>query len=454
MNAPIAQMAPQMQLPALAPPAPGFDGRAEQGLNRLVRFGVGAVAVMVFGVGGLLAFLPMAGAVIAPGEVSVKTHVKEISHPFGGVASQILVKDGDRVRQGQVLIRLDSTVSSAAAKYTGLGLDQLLARAARLRAIQSGAGEVAFPQELLARSSDPQVSATIADERRSFQLSRQAIVDQQRQLQARVAQANAQLATFASQADAYSRQERLVDQELAQTRQLYENRLTTLDRLNALERSAVGVDADLASARSSQTEARAHIGEFQVQMASLQSAARSQAALELAQVETMIADLRKQDAAASDQNDRTAIRAPQDGIVDKLVVRTVGSVVPAGDTLMEIVPTHDRLVVRATIHLTDIDQVAVGQSAHLRFTALSARTTPELTGTVVQVAPDRTLDRVTNTAYYAAIVSVPDEEFRKLGKTQLSVGMPVEVFIQTQQRTILQYIVRPLSDQLKRALRE
>ena len=431
-----------------------FAHVAERGLSRLVRLGLGAVALLVFGIGGLITFLPMAGAVIAPGEVTVETHVKEISHPFGGVASDILVRDGDSVKKGQVLIRLDNKVAGAVAEYTGLGLDQLLAKAARLRAVQSGAAQVEFPRELLDKTDDPAVRTAIEDERRSFALGRQARGDQLRQLQARIAQSRAEIATYASQADAYARQEALIREELGQTRQLYEGRLTTLDRLNALERAAVGVQAQKAAAQSGMTQARARIGELQMQIAAVTSSARSEAALELAQVQAAISDLRKQDAAASDQNDRTAIRAPLDGVADKLQVRTVGSVVPAGETLMEIVPAQDRLVVRAQVPLTDIDSVAVGQHAQVRFTALDMRTTPELAGTVTQVGADRTVDRISNLSYYAVTVSIPDDEFRKLGKARLSVGMPVETFIQTRERTILQYIIRPLSDQFKRALRE
>lgn len=431
-----------------------LSGQIEQGLSRLVKLGLAAVAVLVLGFGTLIAFLPMAGAVIAPGEVAVETHVKEISHPFGGVASDILVEDGSRVRKGQVLIRLDSKVSGAAARFTGLSLDQLLAREARLRAVQSGAQVVTFPIELQGRASDPQVAAILEDERRSFRLARSAQSDQVRQLGERIAQARAEIAAQESRARAYARQENLVREELAQTRQLYQNRLTTLDRLNALERAAVGVGADRATAQAGAAEGRARVGEFQAQMASVGSGVRSQAAIELGEVRSMIAELRKESAAASYQNDRTAIRAPQDGIVDKLGIRTVGSVVPAGQTLMEIVPIDDRLVVKAHVRPTDIDQVAEGLEAHLRFTALSMRTTPELNGTVVQLAPDRTVDRATNAAFYPATISIPESELRKLGRSRLAVGMPVEVFIQTGKRTILEYILRPLADQMKRALRE
>ncbi|MCJ2183292.1 HlyD family type I secretion periplasmic adaptor subunit [Novosphingobium sp. 1949] len=460
MNAPApilaALAAPEPEVEIL--PAERYDvpvpSDHSAGIRRLVRLGLGAVATLILGFCGLVALLPMAGAVIAPGEVTVETHVKEISHPYGGVASQILVKEGDAVHKGQVLVRLDDSVAGALATYAGEGLDQLLARAARLRAIQNGWDRVHFPRELLARSADPSVRGVMNDERASFALGYRARLDQIGQLQARVAQSQSDSATYLSQLQAYGEQEGLIRQELDQTRDLYKDRLTTLDRLNALERSAVGVRAQREAAQAGLDQARARIGELQVQMTGVTSQARSDAALELGQVEAAISERRKDSAETRDRADRTAIRAPQDGVVDKLRVRTLGSVVPAGETLMEIVPKADRLVVRVQIRPTDIDQVAVGRKAHIRFSALNMRTTPELTGTVTQVAADSTVNQSSGIAFYPATVSIPDEEFRKLESARISVGMPVEVFVQTQQRTILQYIIRPLSDQFRRALRE
>ena len=425
------------------------------GMSRLVRLGLGSVIVLILGLGGLISLLPMAGAVISPGEVTVETHVKEISHAFGGVAAEILVDDGDIVRRGQSLIRLDSRVFGAAARYSGLSLDQLLARAARLRALRSGAKYVTFPDDLTDKSEhDPAVRAVMADEQRGFRLIIDARGDQIRQLRARIAQSQAEIVSFDSQAEAYQRQSSLVRQELKQTRELYDSRLTTLDRLNALERSALGVQAQRATAQSAIAQAQARISELQSQILSVESSARSEAALELGQTQSAISDLRKESVAASDQNDRTVIRSPQDGIVAKLQVRTIGSMVRPGETLMEIVPLRDHLVVRAHVRLTDIDKVSKGQSAHLRFTALNARTTPELLGRVTQVAADRTVDTTTNNAFYPVTIAISEQELRKLGNARLSVGMPVETFIQTEHRTILQYIIRPLSDQIRRALRE
>lgn len=425
-----------------------------RGIASLVRVGLGAILVLVLGVLCLVALLPLAGAVIAPGEVTVEGNVKEISHPFGGVAAAILVKDGDHVRAGDPLIRLDSTVVGALASYAGLGVDQLEARAARLRAVQEGRAAISFPAELMRRAGKADVAATLRDERASLALARRARGDQLRQLQARIVQTRADAQTYESQIHAFAEQQGFIQKELEQTRDLYRERLTTLDRLNALERSAVGVRAQREAALAGYAQAKARIGELEVQMSGLESQTRSEAALELGQVEAALAERRKERAESRDRADRSIIRAPLDGVVDKLKVRTLGSVVPAGESLLEIVPRADSLVIRAHIRPTDIDQVLAGGVAHVRFTALNMRTTPEVAGKVDQVAADRSVDPLTGAAYYPVLISISDDELGKIGNARISVGMPVEVFVQTQQKTILQYIIRPLSDQLRRALQE
>lgn len=431
-----------------------YEGIASAKLRRLSRIGIGAVALLVLGFGGLAALLPMAGAVIAPGSITVETHVKQVAHPFGGVVSQIFVGDGDRVRKGQVLIRLDSTVSNAAARYTGLNLTQLLARAARLRALRDETPDLRPPAEFNGRHNNAEVRAAMEDERHSLVLARRARADQAAQLRARIAQAQAQIARYSSQSGAYDRQSRLIAEELDQTRELYKERFTTLDRLNALERAAAGLDANKDTALSSVTEARALIVDFGAQLAALASRERSAAAIELVTVENLVAEARRQGITAGDTNARAAIRSPQDGVVDKLIVRTVGGVVPPGQTLLEVVPDADRLTVEAHVRTTDIDQVSAGRPATLRLVAFSTRTTPELQGTVTHVDPDRTIDAARGETFYRATIALPKAEIAKLEGLRLKVGMPVEVYIRSGQRTILSYIIRPLRDQLARALRE
>ena len=423
-------------------------------LKRTLRTGMITIGVLVFGLGGLAGTLPITGAVIASGEVGMESRIKKIAHPTGGVIAAILVKDGDRVRKGQVLIRLDTRVSGANAQYTGENVDQLTARAARLRADRDDARTVSFPAGLISRARDPAIAKLMQDEMKTFLLRRKALAGQISQLRERIAQTQAQVGGFQTQAQSYDQQSSLIKEELDATRKLYDERYTTLEKLNALERAAVGVSASAAGARSSLTEANARIVELQRQADSMARDFRSQAALDLLETESKISELQRMKVAADDSVDRSAITAPQDGIVDKLATNTIGGVIPPGDTIMEIVPDADQLIVRAKVLPADIDQVARGRSATLRFTAFSSRTTPELDGTVQEVAADRTVDQPTGFSYYTATITISRSELSKLGKQKLIAGMPVEAFIQSGSRTLLGYVLKPLHDQLMRSFRQ
>ncbi|WP_374413198.1 HlyD family type I secretion periplasmic adaptor subunit [Novosphingobium colocasiae] len=437
-------------------PAPGPSGAyvPEQRLQSEVRSGLILCGALVFGLGGMAAVLPMAGAVIAPGQVGVASFVRQIGHPTGGVVSDVLVRDGDHVSKGQPLLRLDATVSQAAATYTGENVDQLLARAARLTAERDGAAAIAFPAELTRRAADPDIATLMGQERRTFALRRAARQAAAAQLDQRVTQTAADMSAARTKARSLDDQAALINDELDATRKLYERRYTTLDRLNALERTASSLAADARGAQESAVASSARISELQVQRGAIGADARSNAAGELMDVLGRIAELRRAQAAADDSYDKSVIRAPQAGVVDKLAFRTVGGVVPPGQTVLEIVPDDDRMVVEATVAPVDVDQVHEGQPAVIRFSAFSTRTTPELNGHVTHVSADRTDDRNAQAAFYRVTISLDRGEIARLGGLRLRPGMPAETFIQTGQRSMLSYILKPLSDQLARAFRE
>lgn len=430
------------------------DYLPERSLRKEVRTGLILCGILVFGLGGLAAVLPMNGAVIGPGQVTVSSYVKQIGHPAGGVVSDIMVRDGDHVVKGQPLMKLDATVTAATANYTGENVDQLLARAARLTAERDNAADVTFPAELAGRAADPNIAALMAQERKTFVLRRDARRSMTAQLGQRISQTQADVASSSMKAKSFTDQAALITDELDATRKLYEKRYTTLDRLNALERSASGLGAEATSAREAAVSGMARIGELRLQMGSIQADARSTAAGELMDVLARISELRRAQVAADDSYDRAVIRAPQAGTIDKLAYRTVGGVIPAGQTILELVPDNDRMVVEATVSPVDIDQVHLGQKAMIRFSAFSARTTPELAGTVSHVSADRTDDKTNRSAFYRVTVTLDNRELQKLGNLQLRPGMPAETFIQTGQRTMLSYILKPLADQLARAFRE
>jgi HlyD family secretion protein len=361
------------------------------------------------------------------------------------------VEDGDRVEKSQPLMRLDTTVSGALAQLTGQSVDQLLALEARLKAERDGTA-LNFPAELARRSGDPEVAAILRNEQRNFQVGREARGTQVAQMRQRSRQAAADIVAYRSQIGSYARQSELINQELAQARELFRSKLTTLDRLNALERSAAGLEANRQTALASIQQAQARIGESLAQASTVGSAGRSTAAEELVRVQSVLADLKKQKASADDTLDRTIIRAPESGIVDKIAVKTIGAVIPTGETLLEIVPDNEKLTVQARILPNDIDQIEEGQKAVLLFSGLNRQTTPEIEGTVSFVSADSVTDDA-GRSFYRVTIDIPQKQLVRLGAVKLRVGMPVEAFIQTSDRTILSFILRPLADQLRRSFR-
>ncbi|WP_260924807.1 HlyD family type I secretion periplasmic adaptor subunit [Novosphingobium sp. 9] len=431
-------------------PAGSTAAADEVRLRRLAVAGVLGVVALVFGLGGLAAFLPLAGAVVAEGTVDVAGQVKRVSQPYGGVVSEIAVQNGDHVQAGQVLVRLDESVTEASAAYAGLGRDRLIARIDRLRAQSEGRSDVAASKALSGQAT----TGILRDERQALRLNEAALADQARALRARIAAARADVRRGEADTVAYASQQALIGRELDQTRKLYERRLTTLDRLSALERAAVGVEASRKTAEESVAGARAQIAELEAQLAALASTSRAQAAADLGQAQAALADAGPRAASAEDEDRHTAIRSPVAGTVEKLAVSTIGGIVRAGDTVAEVVPDGGRLEVSARISVSAVDRVEAGRRAVLRFTAFDMRTTPELNGRVLRVATDRTQDAATGAVWYEARIAIPRKELARLHGKRLAVGMPVEVFIQTQQHSLLSYILRPLSDQFKRALRE
>lgn len=432
--------------------APDLPDPAAQ-LRRYVRMGGVVMAMLVFGLGGLAAVVQLTSAIVAFGDVTAESGVRRLAHPTGGVIATIEVRNGDKVKAGQVLMRFDTTVSGVGSEVAAKSLDELLAQQARLRAERDELPAIAWPADLLT-SRSPAAQAAMASESRLFSLRRAARLGQQAQLRQRVAQLESQISSYRTQIGASRSQSALIEPERDGMRSLYAKKLVTVNRMNELERTAVALTANAASLEANIAQARAQISEVRSQAITLAQDARSQAGVELAEVTARVADSRVRKASAGDTFDRSLIRAPQSGTVDKLAYNTIGGVVPAAQTIMEIVPDTDRMTVEAKVSPADIDQVRSGQPATLRFSAFNMRTTPEVGGTVKIVSAERVNDDRTGTSYYTVRLEIPPAELAKLGDLKLVPGMPVEAFIQTGRRSMLSYLFKPIADQLSRSFRQ
>jgi len=423
-------------------------------IRRHIIVGCAVVAFLAVGLGGWASTAEISGALIAPGSLVVDSNVKKVQHPTGGVVGEVRAHDGDRVKAGDILIRLDETVTRANLAIVTKGLTELYARKARLAAERDGADTVAMPKELADRAGDPDVQEALGSERRIFELRRTARLGQKDQLQQRIKQLQEQITGLTAQQDAKTKEMSLIDQELEGVRDLWAKSLIPLNRLTSLQREEARLQGERGQLIAAAAEAKGKIVETGLQILQVDQEFTSDVAKELRDADSKIGEYVERKVTAEDQLKRTDIRAPQDGIVFQSTANTVGGVIAAGDPIMLIVPETDMLLVEVKVEPRDIDQVQFGQPVVLRFSAFNMRTTPELNGTVVRIAADTNTDQRTGQSYYLVRIAMTADEIKRLGDVKLTPGMPVEAFIQTGERTMLAYLVKPLHDQLMRAFRE
>ncbi len=429
-----------------------------QGSQRSIRthliVGLAIVVLLAGGLGGWASTMEISGALIAPGSIVVESNVKKVQHPTGGVVGEVLAHDGDTVKAGDVVVRLDDTVTKANLAIVTKNLDASYARAARLQAEQQGIDKIIFPKELLSRADDPDVKALMASETKLFDVRVNGRIGQKAQLHERITQLNEEIAGLEAQEKAKDQEIALVEKELVGVRQLYDQHLVQLTRLTTLERDAARLNGERAQFVASRAQAKGKITETELQIIQVDKDMVSDVSKDLRETNDKIGEYVERKITAEDQLRRTDIRAPQDGMVEQSTVHTVGGVITAGDAIMMIVPQTDDLQVEAKVNPQDIDKLQIGQKALLRLSAFNQRTTPELNGVVSRVSPDVTTEQRTGQSYYTIRVSMPPEEVARLGEVKLIPGMPVEAFVQTGDRTMLSYLIKPLHDQMMRAFRE
>jgi HlyD family secretion protein len=434
----------------LMPPAAGGSLAS---IRRHLFAGVMIVLLLGGGVGGWAATTELSSALIAQGSVVVDSNVKKVQHPTGGIVGELRAHDGDHVKAGDILVRLDETVMRANLAIVTKGLDELMARKARLEAERDGATTVTFPPELLAHDNRDAVDA-VDSERKLFQLRRTARLGQKAQLQQRIEQLEQEVAGIEAQQSAKTQEIDLISRELKGVRELYAKNLVQITRLTQLEREAARLAGERAQLMASAAQTRGKISEIRLQIIQIDQDLSSEVAKELRDIESKIGEFVERKVTAEDQLRRTDIRAPQNGTVFQSTVHTVGGVITAGEPIMLIVPDADKLQVEAKVHPQDIDQVQVGQHAVLRFSAFNIRTTPEINGTITRVSADTTTDQRTGQSYYTIRIALPPDAAKQLGDVKLLPGMPVEAFVQTGERTVISYLMKPLRDQFMRTFRE
>lgn len=403
----------------------------------------------------LWAFLSISGAVLAMGVVRVENNSKDIRRLEGGIVRQILVREGQRVNKGQVLIRFDDTQSKAVVDVYQNNVDSARANIARFQAEASSAADVVFPPELTSRAADPKVATLMETQRGLFQTRMLLYRSQEQVLRSQAQQLATQLSGLRVQAQAIDDQRDLVQQELRDVRELSRQGYAPETRRLALERNAVNIRGQRGSMTAEMARARQSIGEIQLQIAQLRTKHQTEVADGIRTAQDQLAESEPRLRATLAQLTQTEIRAPVTGYVFNLSQFTEGGVATQGQQLMQIVPANAKLIVAAEIAPQDIADVKVGMPARVTLTAYSTHSTPPIDGRVTLVSADAKVNEKTGASYFTAEVTVTPADLAKAGPdVKLTPGMQANVAIVTGSRSIMTYLLQPFRDAIDDSMRE
>jgi HlyD family type I secretion membrane fusion protein len=428
----------------------------QPGMNvgRLVALGMLVIAAGAVGIAAWALTAPLAGAIIAPGFVKVDMNRKVVQHQEGGIVKEILVRDGDRVRQGQVLLVIDDVRVDATVDLLRSQLDGELAKAARLEAERVLAAGVQFPQEVRERQGEPRMAEIVQRETSLFRARREALESQVAVLRKQIRQTEVEARALADQVAAEERALKLQQDELAANLELERKGYVQKTRVMGLQRGVAEYEARWGEHRAELAKAHQRGSELELRILAQRNGYVQSATDELKETTARIFDLEQRLRPSKDQAQRQRIVAPIGGEVVGLRVFTAGAVVGPREVLMEVVPEEKNLVVEARIRPEDINYVRAGSLADVRLTAYKQRTTPLVEGTVTYVSGDRMVEGPANTPFYVAHVALAADALDAAGKLRMQAGMPAEVYIRTDSRTAFDYLAAPITSYLRRGMRE
>jgi HlyD family type I secretion membrane fusion protein len=409
---------------------------------------------------GLAAFAPLDAGVLGNGQIAVLGNRQAVQHAEGGVVTGLHVREGQRVRRGQLLVELAAPDLQATERALTSNYLTLIAQRARLVAELSGHSTFGAPAEFAALPvSDRELARQALElQRAQIRAKSGAQSSQQSVIAQRSRQLSEQREGYIAQQRSFQEQRRILEEELAGLRELEERGFASKTRVRALERAQEELRGREAAMAAEAARAAEGIGETRMQGITIDRTDLSDAAAELRDVQTRLSEVLPRLISAREQVQRATVRAPASGSVVGLSVFTVGGVVAPGQTLLEIVPEDKALVIQAKIRPTDADDAFKGQRAQVRFSGVEDRTLPLLSGQVRTVSADSFTDQATGMSYFSVEIEVPPLELEKirglLGQGELRPGLPVEVVLPTRRRTALQYMVEPLTAHLWRAFRE
>ena len=422
---------------------------------RPVAFAGYTLIAMTFGVAGVWAAVAkLDKAVIATGFVETETNRKTVQHLEGGIVRQILIKEGDHVAEGQVLFRLEQVQAEANNESLSNQLDSALALEARLVAERDGALKISWPKEFTDRLIEPTLSHTLDDQIHQFEERRGSLEGQKNVIESRIVQLHKEIDGISIEKTSTESQTTYINQELVGLRELAGKNLVPVTRVYAMERERTRLEGSVGRAVADMAKAESSIDEMNIQIQELTQKFQEEVASSLLDARQKIADLRERLSVSQDVVNRLAITAPRAGMVQNLKVFTIGQVLRGGEPLLDIVPDNDALVVHAEFSTTDIDNVFAGMTSEVRFPAFHSRTIPVMLGKIESISHDRLLDESTHQYYYLGLVSLNRGDIPDEYRSRVRAGMPAEIIVSSGERTVLNYLVGPLSSSLRKTFRE
>jgi membrane fusion protein, type I secretion system len=435
--------------------AAGAQTKPMPQFHRPVVLGLVTFAVLVLGVGGWMALTKISGAVVASGSIAVKGEAKTIQHLDGGIVTEILVSNGDIVKAGDPLVRLDRTLLGAQLTIYGNRLAEAVARRARLVAERDGEDQIHWPDKNVALLGIVPTADVRLSQAKLLNVRRANKRGQHEQLEQKILQHQNQIEGVIGLKKSVVEQIKLIDRELSGIKELYAKGNTTLQRVLALEREKSKLLGRQAEQDAQLARVSNLISETRIQIVQVDHEFGEKNLSELRQVEQEINDLVQQYYSTREKLGRVVIKAPASGMVHQLQVFTIGGVISSGAAVMQIVPVGEAIEVVAHVEPQFIDELSVGQMATLQFSAFGDLHHKPIEGVVRSISPSSVLDEKTGQGYYVVRMEVPDAEMVKIGgRDRLIPGMPVTTFLKKQDRTVLNYLMRPLTDQIKLAFRE
>jgi HlyD family secretion protein len=442
-------------IPQLAGPETANDPAKRWGASGFIRFGLICVLILGGGVGGWAATASLKGAVVATGQLRVETNRQVVQHPDGGVVSEIMARDGSTVAAGDILIRLDPTELASQLIQLESQLFEVMARRGRLEAVMIGADQIDFDPELTAAATTSEdVGKLMMGQVALFRARGESQLKQREIMAQRQQQLREQIAGAETEVAALTRQVELIAKELVGMRKLQQQGLARANQVLALEREEARLQGETGQLLGQIASLKGQISEIDVELSRMDATTLEEAIAESRELGFRELEFKEQRTALKEQLSRLEIRAPRSGVVIDSTVHALKAVVRPAEPIMYVIPNDTELVVDAQIDPLNVDQMYRGQEAVLRFSAFNTRTTPEVFGSITKVSADTITDEQTGLTFYKAEIKLNEGELVKLEEQELVAGMPVEVYVQTGERTPINYLMKPITDYFNRAWRE